>query len=176
LALASPRAQRSEIQSPATQADSVPKQTSPQAPQCAGSSRVSTQAPSHFVIFESQVTAQAPALHFTLPPAGAVQVLAQPPQLAASLCVFTHLPEHSISFFGHSATQVPALQRALPPAGALHCLPQAPQFFGSVAVFTHAPLQSVVLASQSGTQAPAVQTSPLAHFRLQAPQWLLSIS
>jgi hypothetical protein len=71
--------------------------------------------------------------------------------------------------------QAPAAHTPFPLVGAAQTLPHVPQFSALVCVSTQLVPHFTSGVVQVSAQVPLLQTSPLAQFLSQAPQWVASI-
>ncbi len=140
-----------------------------QPPQCAGSVAVSTQAGGH----ASGRLAGQPQMLFTQTPFVRQGAASQPPQCFGSIEVSTHGEVPPQSCTGAAAqTQARPAHVAVP--GAPQEAPHAPQFWTSEVRSTQVAVPFT--GQRSGVDAgqphfPSVQEAPVAHVRVQNPQW-----
>jgi len=114
-------------------------------------------------------TAQAPAVHATLPFVGTAHGEQELPHVATDVSSAQEVPQAWKPVL-HAMPQVLATHVALPEAGEGQAWPQLSQSSGSVDKSTHDPLQSVS-EPQSVVHFPLSQTSALEQAFGHDPQW-----
>jgi hypothetical protein len=98
-----------------------------QAPQLAGSVRMSAQAIPHMAELSGQLVVQAPPTHAASPLVGSGQTLPHMPQFWVSVLMSTQAPPQFIEPAAHLKPHVPIMQVAVAFAGAAQAVVQDPQ-------------------------------------------------